>query len=224
MTKSRSNATAPNAKGTLVVGNGTDASTTLAVASTAGYVLTVDSAEATGLKWASPAGSIPDFSLITTLTFAGNASYTATGLGSYNQIYCALFGVSADSNGTITYRFNSDTANNYAYQYADMYMNGNTYSTANVYMSNTSSTGTGTQYIYSQGTTDGDYVEGYIHYQGTKSTGPKLGYQWFSANGGEHSNYVGPVQYLGTSAISSITFTSTNALDSGTVKIYGSAV
>ena len=55
MTKSRSNATAPNAKGTLVVGNGTDASTTLAVASTAGYLLSVDSAEATGLKWAAPA-------------------------------------------------------------------------------------------------------------------------------------------------------------------------
>jgi hypothetical protein len=55
MTKARSNATAPNAKGTLVVGNGTDASTTLAVASTAGYLLSVDSAEATGLKWAAPA-------------------------------------------------------------------------------------------------------------------------------------------------------------------------
>ena len=57
MTKARSNATAPNAKGTLVVGTGTDASTTLAVASTAGYLLTVDSAEATGLKWAAPAAS-----------------------------------------------------------------------------------------------------------------------------------------------------------------------
>ena len=55
MTKSRSNATAPNAKGTLVVGTGTDASTTLAVASTAGYLLTVDSGETTGLKWAAPA-------------------------------------------------------------------------------------------------------------------------------------------------------------------------
>jgi len=52
MTKSRSNAVAPAAKGQLVVGSGTDASTTLAVASTAGYVLTVDSAETTGLKWA----------------------------------------------------------------------------------------------------------------------------------------------------------------------------
>jgi hypothetical protein len=57
MTKSRSNATAPNAKGTLVVGTGTDASTTLAVASTAGYVLQVDSAETTGLKWAAPAAA-----------------------------------------------------------------------------------------------------------------------------------------------------------------------
>lgn len=57
MTKARSNATAPNAKGTLVVGNGTDASTTLAVASTAGYLLTVDSAEATGLKWAAPSAA-----------------------------------------------------------------------------------------------------------------------------------------------------------------------
>lgn len=67
MTKARSNATAPNAKGTLVVGNGTDASTTLAVASTAGYVLTVDSAEATGLKWATPsAGAL---TLITQASF-----------------------------------------------------------------------------------------------------------------------------------------------------------
>jgi hypothetical protein len=59
MTKSRSNAVAPNAKGTLVVGNGTDASTTLAVASTAGYLLTVDSAEATGLKWAAVPSTTP---------------------------------------------------------------------------------------------------------------------------------------------------------------------
>jgi hypothetical protein len=59
MTKSRSNAVAPAAKGQLVVGTGTDASTTLAVASTAGYVLTVDSAETTGLKWA--AASAPAF-------------------------------------------------------------------------------------------------------------------------------------------------------------------
>ena len=80
MTKSRSNATAPNAKGTLVVGNGTDASTTLAVASTAGYVLTVDSAQATGLKWAA-ASSTPTFvgcaAISTSATNVGNNTWTA---------------------------------------------------------------------------------------------------------------------------------------------------
>jgi hypothetical protein len=72
MTKSRSNATAPNAKGTIVVGNGTDASTTLAVASTAGYVLTVDSAEATGLKWA--AASTGAMTKIAGNTFSAQSS------------------------------------------------------------------------------------------------------------------------------------------------------
>jgi len=52
-------ATAINAKGDLVVGTGADAYSRLAVASTAGYLLTVDSAEATGLKWAAPASSTP---------------------------------------------------------------------------------------------------------------------------------------------------------------------
>ena len=60
MTKSRSNATAPNAKGTLVVGSGTDASSTLAVGS-ANQVLTVDSSTATGLKWAAASSSTPTY-------------------------------------------------------------------------------------------------------------------------------------------------------------------
>ena len=87
MTKSRSNATAPNAKGTLVVGNGTDASTTLAVASTAGYVLTVDSAQDTGLKWA--AASTPNFvgvSAVRSSSFTVNsATATAISLNSADE-------------------------------------------------------------------------------------------------------------------------------------------
>lgn len=51
-------ATAINAKGDLVIGTGADAYARLAVASTAGYLLSVDSAEATGLKWAAPAGGL----------------------------------------------------------------------------------------------------------------------------------------------------------------------
>ena len=56
VTVTNSMATAIDAKGDLVVGTGADTFSRLAVASTAGYLLSVDSAEATGLKWAAPAG------------------------------------------------------------------------------------------------------------------------------------------------------------------------
>lgn len=59
-------ATAINAKGDLVVGTGADAYSRLAVASTAGYVLTVDSAEATGLKWAAAGSAFVGCSLYDT--------------------------------------------------------------------------------------------------------------------------------------------------------------
>ena len=113
MTKSRSNATAPNAKGTLVVGNGTNASTTLAVASTAGYLLSVDSAEATGLKWAAPAGGGKVLQVVyadtTTSVTIASTSYTDTGLtGSITPssssskvlILCAPQAVIARNNNT----------------------------------------------------------------------------------------------------------------------------
>ena len=50
-------ATAYDAKGDLIVGTGADTFSRLAVGATNGMVLTVDSAEATGLKYATPAGS-----------------------------------------------------------------------------------------------------------------------------------------------------------------------
>jgi hypothetical protein len=212
-----------DAKADLITATAADIPARLAVGAN-NTVLTADSSTATGLKWATPASAIPGFSLITTLTLAGNSSYTVTGLDSYNQIYCALATVSADANNLITYRFNSDTSSNYAYQHTDMYQNGNSFSTANVYAAGVGSSGTGTNYIGTQGSNDDHYLEGYIHYMGTKSTGPKLGYQWFMYNSGTHSNYCGPVQYLGSSSISEMTFTSTGTLDNGVIRIYGSAV
>jgi hypothetical protein len=50
-------ATTIAAKGDLIIGTGNDTYNRLAVASTAGYLLSVDSAETTGLKWAAPAAS-----------------------------------------------------------------------------------------------------------------------------------------------------------------------
>lgn len=62
ITKASSSAVAPAAKGQLVVGSATNDSSILAVGADA-TVLTADSTEATGMKWATPAagGSAPQF-------------------------------------------------------------------------------------------------------------------------------------------------------------------
>jgi hypothetical protein len=58
VTVTNSMATAIDAKGDLIVGTGADAFSRLAVGATNGQVLTVDSAEATGLKYATPSGGL----------------------------------------------------------------------------------------------------------------------------------------------------------------------
>jgi hypothetical protein len=76
VTVTNSMATAIDAKGDLVVGTGADTFSRLAVASTAGFVLTVDSAEATGLKWASAGAGFVGCSLYRTGTSQSYASNT----------------------------------------------------------------------------------------------------------------------------------------------------
>jgi hypothetical protein len=73
-----------DAKGDLLVGSANDTVSRLAVASTAGYVLTVDSAETTGLKWAAPAAGGKVLQVVyadtTTQVNIASTSYTDTGL------------------------------------------------------------------------------------------------------------------------------------------------
>jgi hypothetical protein len=120
MTKSRSNATAPNAKGTLVVGTGTDASTTLAVASTAGWLLSVDSAETTGLKWAAPAASaglvlITSDTALTGSSVSFNNVFTST-YTNYRIIYKLV--LSGNNEVRLRLRVGGvDATTNYNYQF-----------------------------------------------------------------------------------------------------------
>jgi hypothetical protein len=75
VTITNSMATAIDAKGDLVVGTGADTFSRLAVG-TNGQVLTADSSEATGLKFATPAGGGGALTFITSSTFTNVASAT----------------------------------------------------------------------------------------------------------------------------------------------------
>lgn len=76
-----------DAKGDLLVGTAADTAGRLAVSATAGHILTVDSAETTGLKWAAPAAS-GGMTLLSENNLSGVQDLQLTGLfaGSYKQI------------------------------------------------------------------------------------------------------------------------------------------
>jgi len=66
-----------DAKGDLLVGSANDTVSRLTVASTAGYLLSVDSAESTGLKWAAPASG-GSLTLLSTTTLTGTINNNST--------------------------------------------------------------------------------------------------------------------------------------------------
>jgi hypothetical protein len=116
VTVTNSMATAIDAKGDLVPGTGADTFAKLTVGAN-GTVLTADSAEATGLKWATPAGG-GGYTLLSTTTLSG----TSVTISSINQTYKHLFMIgnliSVTSGGeNVGLRLNGDTGSNYQDSY-----------------------------------------------------------------------------------------------------------
>jgi hypothetical protein len=122
VTVTNSMATAIDAKGDLVPGTGADTFARLAVGAN-GTILTADSAETTGLKWATPAASISGLTLIKTQT-VGSAVSTVTVTDAFSTTYdnyvIQIANVDASANGNEFYlTFGGTTANYYASFYLD---------------------------------------------------------------------------------------------------------
>lgn len=97
ISKASSSAVAPGAKGQLVVGNATNDSGILAVGAN-GTVLTADSAEATGVKWAAAGGG--SLTLLSTTNIAAAASTTVTSIDqTYTNLIVLVEGVSQTNSG-----------------------------------------------------------------------------------------------------------------------------
>lgn len=118
VTITNSMATAIDAKGDLIVGTAADAFSRLAVG-TDNFVLTADSAQATGVKWAAVSTTAPGLSFITSASFSSatsvsiNSCFTSTydnyivaitessGTGGYYTVKLRVGGV--DSSASYTY-------------------------------------------------------------------------------------------------------------------------
>jgi hypothetical protein len=114
VTITNSMATAIDAKGDLVPGTGADAFARLAVGAN-GTVLTADSAEATGLKWATPASGsmtvLASGNLATGTTTTTFSSISA----SYKDLRLVIRNFNGSGNNTYLMRINNDAGANYAW-------------------------------------------------------------------------------------------------------------
>ena len=181
VTITNSMATAIDAKGDLVVGTGADAFSRLAVG-TNGQVLTADSGEATGLKFATPsASSGPAFRVNRTANYSiSQNTWTKV---NYNE---EDFDTAGNYDPTTNFRFTPTTAGYYQFNYAaqinsatagaffmlGLYKNGSLYhnGTAIDITAQTYGMTSSTDLIYMNGSSD--YVEVYMY---TSSTGANIG-------------------------------------------------
>jgi hypothetical protein len=112
VTVTNSMATAIDAKGDLIVGTGADTFSRLAVGATNGQVLTVDSSEATGLKYATPAGG-GGMTLLTSGSLSGTStsiSFTPTG---YINALLVILGGANSADDQIFFRINGNSGSVY---------------------------------------------------------------------------------------------------------------
>jgi hypothetical protein len=95
-----------DAKGDLLAGTADNTISRLGVGAN-GTVLTADSAEATGMKWAtSTAGGM---TLLSTTTLTGSSTSISVTPTGYNQILVYVYGVTNGSNGNVFLGLNSNT-------------------------------------------------------------------------------------------------------------------
>jgi hypothetical protein len=224
VTITNSMATAIDAKGDLVVGTGADTFARLAVGAN-DTVLVAASGEATGLKWAAPAGGGKTWTLLNSggTALTGAATITVSGISNVEDLMIFFVQASsANASSLIALRFNGDTAANYGNVGFDI---------------NPSSTYSVNSYGIQQNTANDRFnlttmssnansqVTGGVWVSGGKSTGIKaiIGNAGASAAGGSSQSITSQIGfYSASAAITSVSAVSSSGnFDNGTLYVYG---
>ena len=227
VTVTNSMATAIDAKGDLIAGTGADAFSRLGVGAN-DTVLTADSSQATGLKWAAASAAGANWSLLNSggTALTGAATITISGISGKDKIAVVVDGgSSASSSSTISLRLNTDTGNNY-YSFGNRYTAPSSYLSDNFRAWTTGSDPDRFRIGVMSGTANST-VFGFCLLSGCNASGVKIvqvtgGGLPEGDNGQGQYNYGG--YYNSASTISSISIVSTTGnFDAGTVYVYTSA-
>jgi hypothetical protein len=181
-------------------------------------VLTADSAEATGMKWAAPGGSNKSFTLLSTLTLTGATTVTTSSLTACDQYIIMFMGASSVSNGsTIALRFNTDSTTKYNFS--------GIFGTSTSLLGNyavDSATGSMNALYLGENTLAADTSSGGIVIFGAQGTGTKLCQINSGPDNAGGQRYLMTGLYSGSSAISSISMVSlAGNFDAGKAYIWG---
>jgi riboflavin synthase len=226
VTITNSMATAIDAKGDLVVGTAADTFSRLAVGATAGQVLTVDSAEATGMKWATPGGAGSSWSLLNTggTALTGAATITVSGISGVDKVQVIVDGASAvNASVEMKIRFNANTSS--------VYRSGVGLVKATSTAADIVQHSGGLDNAFLLGTTGTTRADNSV-YGGVSITGcNSSGFKAYSAvgAGGSYGGNTGQIQattqgmFESTATISSVSIISGNGnFDAGTIYVYTS--
>jgi hypothetical protein len=188
--------------------------TRLGIGST-GNVLTV----AGGVpSWAAPAGGADNYTLINTggTALTGATSITVGSISGKNSLYVFVEGeIAADATASFDLTLNADTGSNYSFNGLRI-RQGSPQAVASWAVQNT------TKIALGQNNSASGYLQFHMKLDGTNATGIKP-FNFASYNAiTSADNFLGTGRYKGTSAISSVTITSSSGnFTSGTIYVFG---
>jgi hypothetical protein len=216
-----------DAKGDIIAATAADTVARLGVGAN-NTVLTADSAEATGLKWATPSPSGASWTLLNSggTALTGAQTITVSGISGKNDLFVIFSAASsATAQSEISIRFNGDTASNYT-TFGIQNSNPTTYSATQTFNAE-NQTSISRIRLAQMSNTAASTVSGYLLVSGANTSGIK---QVAGAGGSNPSTGNSGAQYViggywsGAATVSSVSiFSEFGNFDAGTIFVYTSA-